>query len=109
VIAGAEGVADDGVLIDTGQAAGLPDAAALAEVFEDADDLVVREPGIEQGCALALGKAGLAGATDEQAALLVWAVAEADAEVALAALAVVRALRVEAAETVEVVVHGGAS
>jgi hypothetical protein len=107
VVAGAEGIADDGVLIDAGQAAGLADAAALAEVVEDAEDLVVGEAGAEQGGALALGEAGLAGTAGEHAALLVLAVAEGDTEVGAAAAAVVGTRGVLTAETVEVVVHGG--
>jgi hypothetical protein len=109
VVAGAAGVADDGVLGDACEAARLSDAAALAEVLEDADDAVIGESGVEQGGALAFGETGLAGAADEQAALLVLAVAEADTEVAFAALAVVSAVRIEAAEAVEVVVHGAGS
>jgi len=105
VVAGAEGVADDRVLIDAGQAAGLPDATAFAEVMQDRDDLVVRESSVEQGRALALGEAILAGTAGEHAALLVPAVAESDPEVATAALAVIGAIRVLATEAVEVVVH----
>jgi hypothetical protein len=106
VVAGPQGVADDGVLIDADEAAGLADAAALLEVGEDIEDLVVGEAGVEQGRAFPLGEALLAGAAGEQAALLVLAVAEGDAEVVAAAAAVGGALRVLAAEAAEVVGHG---
>src|SRR6202040_2323093 len=54
---------------------------------------------------LALGKAVLAGATGEQAALRGGAVAEGDAEVAEATQTVVGAVRVLAAEGTQVIVH----
>lgn len=79
--AGPQGVAHHGVFIDACQACGLADAPALLEVGEDGEGLAFREPGGEPGGALALGETRLAGAADEQAALLAWAVAEADTEV----------------------------
>jgi hypothetical protein len=82
--AGAQGVANDGVFIDARQAGALADATAILEVGKDGDGLVFGEPGGEQGGALAFGEARLAGAADEQAALLARAVAEADAEVVTA-------------------------
>ena len=45
MVAGAEGVAGDRVLVGAGQAAGLSDAAALLEMGEDVDDLLVGEAG----------------------------------------------------------------
>src|SRR5262249_20389261 len=62
-----------------------------------------REPGGEEGGALAFGEACLAGATDEHPALLAGAIPEADAEVVPAAQAVLGAVRVLAAEPAEVV------
>lgn len=103
--AGLEGVANDGVFIDARQASGLADAAAVLEVLEDGHGFVVGESCAEQGGALALGEALLAGAAGEHAALL-RAVAEGDAEVALAAQAVVKALGVLAAEEVKVFHEG---
>lgn len=103
MVAGPQGVAHDGVLIDTGQACGLADAAAVLEVLEDGEGLVLREACGEQRGALALGEAALAGAADEHTALLARAVAEADAEVVPAAQAVVGAVGVVAAEAAEVV------
>src|SRR5205085_4783806 len=61
VVAGAEGVADDGVLADADEAAGLADADALLEVGQDGGGLVGGQAAAEQGRALALGEAGLAG------------------------------------------------
>src|SRR5579862_974509 len=106
VLAGQEAVADDGVLVDADQAAGLADAAPLGDVVQDGDDLVLRESGVEQGRPLAFGEAGLAGAAGEHAALL-RAVAEADAEVAPSPLAVVGAVGVLTAEAGQVLTHGG--
>jgi hypothetical protein len=102
VRAGPQGVADDGVFIDTGQAGGLAHAAAVLEVPEDAQGLFRRESGAEQGGAFALREAVLTGAAGEQATLLVGAVAEADAEVPTAAEAVVRAVGILATEALEV-------
>jgi hypothetical protein len=104
--AGVEGIADDGVLIDPDQACGLADATAFVEVLEDGQGLGVGQAGAEQGGALALGKAALAGATSEQAALRGGAVAEGDAEVAEATQTVVGAVGVLAAEGAQVIVHG---
>jgi hypothetical protein len=103
--AGPQGVADDGVFIDAGEAGGLADATAVLEVLEDGEGLALREAGGEQGGAFALGEAGLAGAADEHPALLAAAVAEADAEVVAAAQSEVSAVGVLAAEEAEVV-HG---
>jgi hypothetical protein len=105
VVAGPQGVADHGVLADADQAAGLADADALLEVGQDGGGLVIGQAAAEQGGALALGEAGLAGAAVQQQAP-VPAVAAAGREVAVAALAVVGAVGVLAAEAAEVVVHG---
>jgi hypothetical protein len=104
---GLVGVADDGVLIDADEAGGLSNAAAVLEVLEDREGLVVGQARAEQGRAFALGEAHLAGAAGEQAALFVLAVAEGDAEVASATPAVVGAMGVLAAEGVEAVHEGG--
>ena len=97
VLAGGFGQADDGVLIDAHQAGRLADATAFLEVTEDIESLVVGQAGAEQGGALALGEAVLAGATGEHAQA-VFAVVEADAEVALTAQAVIGAVGVLATE-----------
>ena len=88
-------------LVDPHEAGGLPHAAAVAEVVEDGHGLLVRQSAAEEGGALALGEALLAGAAGEHAPL-VPPVEEADAEVAPAAQAVVGAVRVLAAEEVKV-------
>jgi hypothetical protein len=105
VLAGLSGVADDGVLVHAHQAGGLADAAAVVQVREDGQGLGRRQAGAEQGGALALGEAFLAGAAGEQAAA-VRSVVEGDAEVAPAAQAVVGAVGVLAAEQVQFV-HAG--
>ena len=58
----AESVTDDGVLVDTGQAAGLANAKAFHEAPQDIKDFVWRQPRIEEGRALAFREACLAGA-----------------------------------------------
>jgi hypothetical protein len=98
---GPQGVADDRVFIDPDEASGLPDAATLVQVLEDGEGSVVSQACAEQGSAFALGEAPLAGATREHAALA-FAIAEADAEIAAAAEAVVGASGVLTAEEVEV-------
>jgi hypothetical protein len=103
VLAGEQGQAGDGVLADADQPGGLADAAAVGEVGEDGQELVLRQVGTEQGRALALGEAGAAGGAVEQAVLLVAAVAHADGEVSAVTPAVVGAVGVEAAEAAEVV------
>src|SRR5579884_1198231 len=106
VLAGQEAVADDGVLVDADEAAGLADPAALGDMGKDGDDLVLRKSAVEQGCALAFGEAFLTGATGQHAAL-VRAVAEADTEVAQTPLAVVGAVRILTAEAGQILAHGG--
>jgi hypothetical protein len=103
VFAGPQAVADDGVLIDADEAAGLADAAALGEVVQDGDGLVLAQARAEQGGAFPLGEACLTSTAGEHAALFAGAVAEADAEVVAAALAEVGAGGVVAAEAAEVV------
>jgi hypothetical protein len=98
-----QGVANDGVFIDAGQARGLADTTAILEVLEDGEGSALRESGSEEGGAFALGEARLTGAADEQPALLAGAVAEADAEVVAVAQAVIGAVRVLAAEEAEIV------
>src|SRR5262249_42870312 len=78
------------------------DADPLGDVAQDGHDLVLRQLGAEQRRALALREAGLAGAAAQQAALR-RAVAHGGRQVALAALAVVGALGVLAAEGAQVV------
>src|SRR5262245_46311940 len=91
LVAGQGEVAADGVPRDPGQPAGGADAAALAGVVEDGDGLVSRQPGAFQGGALALGRRPLAGATVNHADVPVAPAEAAEIQVAVAALAVVRA------------------
>jgi hypothetical protein len=102
MFAGQQAVADNGVLIDTAEASGLSDATALGDVFQNGDDLVLRQAGIEQGGALAFGEACLAGLAVEQAPLVA-AVAHADGEVTVVTSTVVGAVLVLAAELAKVV------
>ncbi|MNC92885.1 hypothetical protein D3C83_93960 [compost metagenome] len=73
-------------------------------MLQERDDLVLRQAGVEQRGALALGEAGLAALAVEQASAVL-AVAHADGEVAVVTLAVVGAVAVLAAEGTQVV-HG---
>jgi hypothetical protein len=108
VLASEDGQADDRVFVDTDQAARLADAAALLQVLQDGDGLVLRKFAMEQRGAFAFGEALLAGATGQDAALLVGTVAEADTEIVAATLAVVLAVGVLATEGFQVV-HGSSS
>jgi hypothetical protein len=94
----------DGGAADAGEPPGLADAAAVGDVGQHGLGLRRREPGVEQRGALALGEAGLARAAIQEAAP-VGAVAGADGEVTVAALPVVGAVGVQAAEVAEVI-HG---
>ena len=102
VVARLEGVADNGVFIDSRQASGLPDATTVLQVLEDVESLVVFKPAAKQSRAFAFGKALLASAAGQHAALLARTVAEADAEITAAPYAVVGAIRVLTAEEVAV-------
>src|SRR4051794_6864802 len=53
VSAGQEAVAQNGVLVHPDQPTGLADPTAFGDVGKDGDDLAVRQPGVEQGRALA--------------------------------------------------------
>jgi hypothetical protein len=107
VLASDHGQAYHGVLVDTDQAARLPHPAALLEMVEHGQCLVVGQLAAIQSGAFAFAKAELAGAAGQDTAVLVGAVAEADAQIGKTPLTVVRALRVLAAEDFQVV-HGAA-
>jgi hypothetical protein len=98
-----EGQADHRVLVDADEAGGLADAHALAEVGQDGQGLVLGQSAVEEGGALPLAEAVLAGAAGEATPLLVSAVTEGHAEVAQAALAVVGACGILAAKGLEFV------
>src|ERR1019366_6881636 len=71
LVAGEGEVAGDGVPGDAGEATGGADAAALADVIEDGDDLAGRQLGAFEGGALTFGGCLLAGAAVDHADPLV--------------------------------------
>src|SRR5262249_24061231 len=87
VLAGQPPQARGGAAVAADEPFGVADAAPLLEVGQDGARLVVVEPAGEERRALALGEAPLAGLAVQQAAVVA-AVAGADGDVALAALAV---------------------
>jgi hypothetical protein len=91
--------------MDADEPFGLSDATAIVQVSQDGVCLLVGEPTVKQGCAFALGEAGLAGVAVEQTDVVVLAVAFTDREVAGAASSVERAVGSVAAEASEVI-HG---
>jgi hypothetical protein len=105
VTSGGTGQSDDGVAMDTDEPLGLSDAVALGQMVEHGVCLVFGEPTIEQGCALALGEAGLARVAVEQTDVVLLAVAFADREVSGVPSPIEGAVGVLAAEAREVV-HG---
>jgi hypothetical protein len=107
MVASEEAVADDGVLIDLDQAAGLADTTALGEVLQDGNGLVFGESAIKKRSPFAFREACFTGATAEQAALVA-AIAHGHGKVAVAAFAVVGAVRVETAE-VRKIIHDSPS
>jgi hypothetical protein len=105
VLSGGAGEPDDGVAVDADEPPGGADAAALVEVFEHREGLLLGQVAAVERRALALGEAGPAAVAVELTELLVLAEAAADREVAGATSAVERTVRVLAAEAREVV-HG---
>ncbi len=108
VLTGQEGQPGDGALADAHQSGGLSGPAAVVEVLQDAQDPVVGKFGVEEGRPLELGEPGLAGVAVQEAVVIL-AVVAADGEVAGAAAAVFRAVRVGAAMPREVVRGHGSS
>jgi hypothetical protein len=108
VLTGQEYQPGDGVLADPHQAGGLSGPAAVVEVLQDPSDLVVGELGVEVGRPLELGEPGLAGLAVQEPVVIL-AVVGADREVAGAAAAVFRAVRVLTAMAREVVRGHGSS
>jgi hypothetical protein len=70
VLAGLARQSHDGIAVDTDESLGLAGPIALDEMFEDRDGLLRGQVRVEQGRALALGEASLAGLTVEQSDLL---------------------------------------
>jgi hypothetical protein len=104
---GQPAVADHGVGGHADESGGGPHAAAIGDVLEQGDGLVLGQLRPEEGCSLAFGEPVSAGAAVEQSDVLVLAVAGADRQVVEAPLAVVGATLVLAAETGKVLVHWG--
>jgi len=109
VVADGAGQSDDGVAMDADEASGLSDAAALVEVLEDGEGLVLGHAAVEQRGALAFGEAGLARLTVQQPDGVVLAVAVADGEISVVALPVGRAVGILATEAGEVIHSEAAS
>ena len=107
--AGQAAVADDRVGVHPDQPGRRPYAAPLGEVMEERDGFALGQFRAEQGRSFPLGEPVAAGAAVEQTTLLVFAVTAADGQVAGPTLAVVGASLVLAAETGEVLIHGGTS
>jgi hypothetical protein len=103
--AGGAAVVADGIGMDLDQACRLEDAAALVDVFEDRENLVLRQVGAVERGPLAFGEAGAAGAAREQAILPGLAESAGDGEISGIAAAEVRALGILATETRQIV-HG---
>jgi hypothetical protein len=108
VLTGQECQPGDGVLGDAHQSGGLAGPAAVVEVLQDPQDFVVGKLGVEEGSPLELGEPSLAGLAVQEA-VVVLAVVAADREVAGAAAAVLRTVRVLAAMEREVVRGHGSS
>jgi hypothetical protein len=102
VLTGQECQPGDGVLADPHQPGGLSGATAVVEMLQDPGDFVVVELGVEVRRPLELGEPGLAGLAIQEA-VVIFAVVAADREVAGAAAAVLRAVRVLTAMQREVV------
>ena len=105
MLAGEAAIAADGVGMDVDQPGRLADAAALVDVLEEGEGLVLGQVGAIQRCALALGEAGAAAAAIEQAKLPVLAKSAGDGEISGTAAAEVGAVGIEATELGEIV-HG---
>jgi len=98
LLAGQPAVAADGAAIHPAKPAGLTDAAPLGDVLQDRPGPLGWEPGVEQGRPLPLGEANLAGPAAEHASELVGAIATGHGQVSGPALAMLGALRIQAAE-----------
>ena len=66
MLPGAAGQSADGVGVDTDEASGLSNAAAVVEVLKHGEGLLFGEVAVEQGRPLALGEAVLAGVAGEE-------------------------------------------
>jgi hypothetical protein len=107
VIAGDPAEAADGATIDLAEPAGLSDAAPLGDVLQDRFDLLRWQSGVEERSPFALREASLANSAAEHASGLLRAIATGHREISGSALAIFKALGIQAAEAREVV-HGAA-
>jgi hypothetical protein len=98
------GQANDRIFVNTHEPSRLANATALLQVPQNRDSLVLGKSRGEQRGALAFGEAILAGAACQNPQLVA-TIVKADTQVVEAALAIVGAVGVEAAESCEVV-HG---
>ena len=103
VAAGNPAIAGDRVGVHPAEPSGLADAAPLGDVLQDGLDLFGRQPGVEQGCPLALGEAGLTGAASEHPARLARPITMSDGKVSDPPLAVISAVGIQTAEVRQVV------
>jgi hypothetical protein len=104
---GQPAVADHGVGGHADKSSGGPHAAAIGDVLEQGDGLVLGQLRSEEGRASAFGEPVAAGAAVQEPDVLVLAVAGADRQVVEATLAEVGATLVLAAEMGKVLVHWG--
>jgi hypothetical protein len=98
VLADQAAQAADGASVHPAEPSGLADAAPLGDVLQDRPNPLGWEPGVEEGRPLPLGEAGLAGAAAEHASLLIGAIAAGHGQVSGPPLAMLGALRIQAAE-----------
>jgi hypothetical protein len=103
MLAGDAGQASDSVGVDADEASGLSDAAAVVEVPEHVEGLLLGEMAVEESRTLAFGEAVSARLAVEESDGAVRAVSVADGEVAGVSACVEGAVGVLAAEAREVV------
>ena len=101
--AGQHGQPDDRILVHPDQAAGLANPTILLEMVQHGHGLVLGKLAAVQGGALAFREALLTGSARQHPGRSVGSVAEADAQIVQAALAVGGAFGVLAAEVFQVI------
>ena len=103
MVTGHHGQADNRILVDPDQAAGLPDATIFLKMMQHRHGLLLGKSTAVQGRALAFRETLPASPTGQDTGSLARAVAEADAQVVQTPMAVIRAFGVLAAEGFQVV------
>jgi hypothetical protein len=101
--AGDRGQAGHRILVDPDQATGLAYPTTLVQMLQDREGLLLREFAAVQRRARAFREAFLAGPTGQDSAVFLGPVAEANPQVVAAALAIVGAVGILAAEVFQVV------